>query len=133
MIAVRVALIILAAAAIAWLGAGVSASRAQDDLGRLVATVAEPDRADLARADELRRKAERYVPGRRPSLLEATLRLKGEDRAGAARLLEDVVADEPENAEAWLLLAQADEDRDPARAAQAMARVRALAPDVPDP
>ncbi len=32
--------------------------------------------------------------------------MKGEDRAGAARLLEDIVADEPENAEAWLLLSQ---------------------------
>lgn len=126
---IRAALVLLAVAAIAWLGAGIAASRAQDDLGRLVATTARPDRADLERADELRRKAERRVPGRRPSLLEATLRLKGDDRAGAARLLEDVVADEPENAEAWLLLAQASDDRE----AQAMARVRALAPDVPAP
>jgi len=126
---IRAALAVLAVAAVAWLGAGISASRAQDDLGRLVATTARPDRADLERADELRRKAERWVPGRRPSLLEATLRLKGDDRAGAARLLEAVVADEPENAEAWLLLAQASEDRE----AQAMARVRALAPDVPAP
>jgi predicted Zn-dependent protease len=125
----RAALVVLAVAAIAWLGVGIAASRAQDDLGRLVATTARPDRADLERADELRRKAERRVPGRRPSLLEATLRLKGDDRAGAARLLEDVVADEPENAEAWLLLAQASDDRE----AQAMARVRALAPDVPAP
>jgi hypothetical protein len=129
---IRVALIVLAAAAVAWLAAGIGASHAQDDLGRLVATTAEPDHADYARADELRRGAERYVPGRRPSLLEATLRLRG-DGAGAARLLEDVVADEPENAEAWLLLARADADRDPVRAARAMARVRALAPDVPDP
>jgi predicted Zn-dependent protease len=126
---IRAALVVLAVAAIAWLGAGIAASRAQDDLGRLVATTARPDRADLERADELRRKAERRVPGRRPSLLEATLRLKGDDRAGAARLLEDIVADEPENAEAWLLLSQASE----ARADRARERVRALAPDVPAP
>lgn len=126
---VRAALVALAVAAVAWLAAGIDASRAQDDLGRLVATTAEPDRADLARADELRRRAERYVPGRRPSLLEATLRARA-DRAGAARLLEDVVANEPDNAEAWLLLARAT---DPPRSERAMARVRELAPDVPGP
>jgi predicted Zn-dependent protease len=126
---IRTALVLLAVAAMAWLGAGIAASRAQDDLGRLVATTARPDRADLERADELRRRAEHRVPGRRPSLLEATLRLKGDDRAGAARLLEDVVAEEPENAEAWLLLSQASE----ARADRARERVRALAPDVPAP
>ena len=128
----RVALVALAAGAVAWLAAGIDASRAQDDLGRLVATTADPDRADLNRAQELRRQAERYVPGRRPSLLEATMRART-DPAGAARLLEDVVADEPENAEAWLLLAQTVEETDPQRAEQAMARVRALAPNVPDP
>jgi predicted Zn-dependent protease len=126
---VRAAVVLLAVAAIAWLGAGIAASRAQDDLGRLVATTAAPDRADLARADELRRRAERAVPGRRPSLLEATLLVKA-DRAAAARLLEGVVAAEPENAEAWLLLSQASEGR---RAEQARERVRALAPDVPPP
>jgi predicted Zn-dependent protease len=98
-----------------------------------VATTAQPDPTDLAEAADLRRQAERWVPGRRPSLLEATLRLKADDRERAAELLEDVVADEPENAEAWLLLAQASEDRDPERESQARARVRALAPDVPSP
>jgi hypothetical protein len=130
---IRAAIVLLALAAVAWLGAGIAASRAQDDLARLVATTARPDDPDLAEAADLHRKAERWAPGRRPSLLEATLRLKGEDREGAAELLEDVVADEPENAEAWLLLAQASEDRDPEREAEARARVRALAPDVPSP
>jgi predicted Zn-dependent protease len=129
---VRAALILLSAAAIAWLAAGIQASNAQDDLGRLVATTAEPDRADLARANELRKEAERYVPGRRPSLLEATMRART-DPAGAARLLNDVVADEPDNAEAWLLLAQTTEESDPQRSEQAMARVRELAPNVPAP
>jgi predicted Zn-dependent protease len=122
--------VLVAAAAIAWLGAGIAASRAQDDLARLVTTTAEPGEAELERAGELRRRAERWVPGRRPTLLETTLRLKADDREGAARLLEDLVADEPENAEAWLLLSQATAGR---RSEQARARVRALAPDVPAP
>jgi predicted Zn-dependent protease len=55
--------------------------------------------------------------------------MKGDDRAGAARLLEDLVADEPDNAEAWLLLSQASDERE----AEARARVRELAPDVSAP
>ena len=59
------------------------------------------------------------------------MRLKGGDAEGAVRLLQDVVRDEPENAEGWLLLARAAGERDPALADRAMARVRALAPEVP--
>ncbi len=127
---VRAAIVLVAIAAVAWLAAGIAASRAQEDLARLVATADEPDGADRARASELRQRAERRVPGRRPSLLEATLLVRI-DRAAAATLLEDVVADEPDNAEAWLLLAQATAGTE--RAEQAMERVRALAPDVPAP
>jgi predicted Zn-dependent protease len=128
-IVVRGAIVAIAATAIVWLSAGIAASNAQEDLARLVATTAQPDSADYERADELRRKAERRTAGRRPTLLEATLHMKGDDRAGAARLLEDIVAEEPENAEAWLLLSQASDERE----AEARARVRALAPDVPPP
>jgi hypothetical protein len=127
---VRAAIVLVAIAAVAWLSAGIAASRAQEDLAHMVATTGEPDRGDRARASDLRRTGERRVPGRRPSLLEATLIVRV-DRAAAAALLEDVVADEPENAEAWLLLAQATEGTQ--RAEQAMERVRALAPDVPAP
>jgi hypothetical protein len=127
---VRAAIVLVAIAAVAWLSAGLAASRAQEDLAHLVARTDEPDGAARARAGELRHRAERRVPGRRPSLLEATLLVRA-DRAAAADLLEDVVADEPDNAEAWLLLAQATEGTE--RAEQAMERVRALAPDVPAP
>jgi predicted Zn-dependent protease len=65
--------------------------------------------------------------------MEATLQLKGDDTPGARRVLEQAVSAEPENAEAWLLLARATEDDDPARSGRARAQVRALAPDVPPP
>ena len=56
MIAVRAAIVVLAVAAIAWLGAGIAASRAQDELRDLVNDTERPDgRADPPRADELRR------------------------------------------------------------------------------
>ena len=132
MTAVRVALVALAVAAIAWLAVGAAASRSQDELRDLVASTERPTAADIARADELRRAAER-TPGSRPAMMEATLRLKGDDAAGARRVLEQAVEDEPENGEAWLLLARATEASDPARSQQAMARVRELAPQVPPP
>lgn len=133
MIAVRAAIVLIAVAAIAWLGAGVAASRAQDELRDLVNDTERPTPAQVRRAHELRERAERGTPGQRAALIEATLLLKGDDAAGAGRVLERAVREEPENAEAWLLLARATEDDDPARSEQAMARVRALAPDVPPP
>jgi predicted Zn-dependent protease len=129
---VRAAILLLAAAAIAWLAVAIAASRSQDELRDLVQATERPTAADVARADELRRAAER-TPGSRPALMEATLRLKGGDTAGARRILEGVVRDEPDNGEAWLLLARATEESEPARSAQARARVRELAPSVPPP
>jgi predicted Zn-dependent protease len=132
-IAVRVALVAVALAAIAWLGAGLAASRAQDELRDLVTDTERPTSEQLDRARELRQAAERGTPGQRAALMEATLLLKGEDTAGARRVLERAVKTEPKNAEAWLLLARATEDDDPARSGRARAQVRALAPDGPPP
>jgi hypothetical protein len=50
------------------------------------------------------------------------------DRAAAARVAESVVDREPDNLQAWLLLHQATEGRDPARAAQARAQIERLNP-----
>lgn len=134
MIAVRAAIVVLAVAAIAWLAIALQASRAQDELARLVAAPDPPAAADLARARELRADAERGVPGERPSLLEATLLVQAEDAARAADVLRHTVAAEPENGEAWLLLSRAaDATGDDALAARARERVRALAPEVPLP
>jgi hypothetical protein len=132
-IAVRVGIVLIAVVAIAWSTVGLAASRSQDELRELVSGSERPTASQIARADELRRAAERATPGQRAAMMEATLRLKAADRAGAQRVLERTVREEPDNAEAWLLLARATEDRDPALSERAMARVRALAPDVPPP
>ena len=47
-------------------------------------------------------------------------------------MLRRAVAAEPENLEAWALLARAARTEDPALAARARARQRELAPPVPD-
>lgn len=124
----RAATVLVAALAIAWLAAALAASRAQAELERVVAT---QDRPEPARLAELRADAERWVPDRRPTLIEATGLVKAGADAAAVRRLEDLLAAEPENAEAWLLLSRAATD--PALAERASARVRALAPPAPPP
>jgi hypothetical protein len=123
----RAALVLLAAAAIAWLSLALVASRAADDLERVVVGGGAPP-AELA---DLRARAERLVPDRRPTLVEATGLAQAGRRALAARRLRDLLAAEPENAEAWLLLSRTTPD--PAEAERASARVRALAPPAPPP
>jgi Tfp pilus assembly protein PilF len=65
-----------------------------------------------------------------PEYRLATARLFRGDRAGAAAVAENVVAQEPENGAAWKLLAQALRELDPGRAAAAQARYRELEPVV---
>jgi len=132
-IAVRAATVLLAAAAIAWHAAGLDAARAREQLVDLVFATERPSEADYRRAARLGDRARRLTPGERIPQVEATLRLKGGDGAGAVRLLEPAVRREPENAEAWALLARAAAGADPALAARADQRVRALVPSVPEP
>jgi hypothetical protein len=124
----RAAVVLTAAAAIAWLAAAIGAARAQDELARVVATEERPDPARLA---ALRADAEAWVFDRRPTLIEATGLVKARENAAAVRRLTDLLASEPENAEAWQLLVRATTD--PAVAERARARVRVLAPPVPPP
>jgi Flp pilus assembly protein TadD len=133
MIVLRAAIVVLAVAVIAWCVDGIAATRAQDRLGALVASSAHPGPAALRRADGLAARAQRRSFDRRALLLAATLRLKAGDAAGAERVLKRAVADEPVNGEAWQLLADAAQGRDPALARRALARVRQLAPPVPAP
>jgi hypothetical protein len=129
----RLAIVVLAALAVAWLGTGIAANRAQGDLAELVIHADRPRPAELRRGAALADRAERFTPDQRPALLLATLHLKAGDDAGAERVLAGVVRREPENAEAWLLLSRAAARRDPALAARARQRVRELAPSVPRP
>jgi hypothetical protein len=62
------------------------------------------------------------------SLAHASNLLLAGDRVRAAREAEALVGDEPENTAAWALLRAATSSSDPARAAEAAARLRALNP-----
>jgi predicted Zn-dependent protease len=132
-IAARAVIVALAVAAIVWLGVALGAARAREELVDLAFDTEHPSAADYRRAGELAESARRATPGERVPQIVATLHIKGGDDAGAVRVLLPAVRDEPLNAEAWALLARAAERSDPALAARARQRVRALVPPVPPP
>ena len=85
------------------------------------------------RQREIRRQfadARKLNPNSRPGVAEASFLVATHHPREAARLLEPVVRNEPDNAEAWAILAGATEDTDRRRNAQALAQLRRLKPPV---
>jgi len=130
---IRVVLVVVAVAVIAWCADEIAATRAQDRLGALVANTAHSGPAALRRGEALAARAQRRSFDHRALLLLATLQLKAGAAAAAQRELEHAVALQPEDGESWQLLADAAHGRDPALERRALQRVRALAPPVPPP
>ena len=124
----RVALVAAACFAVA-----LSAARAEDRLADLQFRPPKLAPADLRRADGLERDAGRLTPGERRVLVLSNVRLRGGDAKGALALARGAVRREPENAEAWLAVARAARDTDPALAKAALQRLRELVPPVPAP
>ena len=86
---------------------------------------------DLDRANRLLARAAASTRSREPDLRRAQLLMFARREAPAVRVLVGIVRAEPDNAEAWGVLAQAAAGSDPALAARARARFRALSPSVP--
>jgi cytochrome c-type biogenesis protein CcmH/NrfG len=129
----RIVLAVVALAVAAGLAVALTAARAEDELAALQFRPAKLGPAELRRAEDLERTAGRLTPGERRVLLLASVRLRGGDMAGALALLRGAVRREPENAEAWLGLARAAREADPALARTALQRLRELVPPVPAP
>jgi predicted Zn-dependent protease len=124
----RLAVAAVALACAAWMAVAFTAARAGDQL--FDATLGKPD---VARAEQLDAKAGRLTPGVRRLILLGQIQFRAGDAAAAVATGRKAVAQEPENAEAWLLLSRAAVQTDPKLAAAAAARVRALVPPVPAP
>jgi predicted Zn-dependent protease len=120
----RLAMLLTAAAAIAvsaiWLNDARSQAAATDALNA----------SRFVEAARLYQHGRALAPDSASKASEAFALLKAGRPGDAAALLEQVVRREPRNARAWSALAFADRDRDPARAAEALARVRELSPPV---
>jgi predicted Zn-dependent protease len=132
-LAVRAALVVLAAAVIAWMATQLTAVSAQERLNEIAfRATGDPTVEELTEADELVEKAERFNADRTPSLTRNVIYLRSGAVGPALRGFEAITREEPENVAAWTLLARAaDRQQDEALAARARARQAELAPPVP--
>jgi hypothetical protein len=121
---VRIVLIVAALLAGAWLVTQARAARAEDQLTKIAFEDGRGDTASLLAADRL------LNPDRRPDLFEGVILGRAGDDRGAVAAIQRVTTAEPENIEAWGLLASAAKRTDPRLAARAAAAARRLAPPV---
>ena len=125
----RLALVALALVAGAWLAVSVRSSDEESEGAALVNGAGKLPEAEVARTLELLRDAKRFNADKDPEINEVIL-LSVNGRADSARVLaESVVAEEPENVDAWFALwaaAVAAGDRE--QAARGLREVRTLDP-----
>ncbi len=127
----RAAIALVALAAVAWsvvLWRGERIGR--DASSRIIMNQGLSD-AEWAREVERLRDAELLDPSTKWPVARAGALLQRGRRADAARVIEDVVQREPDNVEAWIVLREAAEGRDPRQAARARMEIRRLSPPVP--
>ena len=128
---VRVVVIVLALAAAAWLAVAARSFSAQDEIARLALETREPAPARPGRGAGAAWPARSACnPDVRVEQGIGVLEFRTGDQAAAVKTFERLTAQEPRNAELWALLARVARDGDPALAARAAARERALAPPV---
>jgi predicted Zn-dependent protease len=119
---IRLLVIVLAVAVLAWLGVMERAVRLQ------ASGAAAAQRGDVAAAEADFRAARLLNPDSLPDVRRAFL-YEGSGRpADAARVLEGVLRREPDNLEAWGLLYVFTRERDPASARRALEARRRLDP-----
>jgi cytochrome c-type biogenesis protein CcmH/NrfG len=131
-IAVRVLLVAVAALGGLWLVQSLGPVR--DQKAGLDAVTAKDGRTPqqrVARAYRLLEDAAAHTRSTAPEINLAQLDAFTKQPARALPRLRSVVAREPENYEAWVLLAQTARTADPATAARAKARALKLSPPVP--
>jgi predicted Zn-dependent protease len=129
----RIAAVVGALIVCAWFGLGIRQQSSFDEAKRRVSTFERPSAAEATRTATLLDRAQTLTPDRRVDLLRAQLALQQDRPAQARRLIERVLAKEPDNVEAWTRLAFATAASDPEASKLAAAQVLRLAPRVPAP
>ena len=124
----RVVVIVLALAGAAWLSVAARSFSAQDEIATLALENENPTAGDLAKARSLVDRAKVLNPDVRVEQAIGVLEFRTGEEAAAVTTFRALTAREPRNAELWALLARVARDGDPALAARAAARQRALAP-----
>ena len=126
-------LVVVAIAATWWFAVGIRQATVTHEAAAIVSRLGALTPAQSSRAADLLGRAGWLNPDRHVDVLRAELALHARDVPRARRRLEGVVAAEPDDIEAWALLAAALRDTDPAAANRAEAQVRRLAPPVKAP
>jgi hypothetical protein len=120
----RAALLAAALLCAAWFATELRPVRERDQALALVAT-------DAQRAETLLSQSARHTRSSEPDLRLAQLHAFERRPDRATPILRAIVAREPENFDAWLLLSQTARTADPALAARAAREFRRLSPPVP--
>lgn len=127
--AARIGLAVLALVVAGWLAVGLRAA-IPEARGLALAREGAVTPARQLEVQRRFRNARSLNPDSGPQVKEASFLLAKRRPREAARLLEPVLRDEPDNAEAWAILAGATERTDRRRNAQALAQLRRLKPPV---
>jgi predicted Zn-dependent protease len=121
----RILLVLIALTAGGWLALQERAASAEQGLTKIAF-----EKGKLADAQRLLAADRRLNPDHRADLFEAVILGRQGDFRGAVVAIQRVTSAEPENIEAWGLLASAAKRTDPALAAEAAAKARELSPPV---
>jgi hypothetical protein len=116
----------------AWFVLAAVQARALDRAKEVVRAPGVPSAAQTDRAERLLDTAGFLSPGTEDDLIRAQLLTETARGPEARRLLDDVVAREPDNIDAWSRLAFLTLRKDPRAWAEASAQLRRLAPPVPE-
>lgn len=133
--AARAGVVVVALAAVAWLGYGLRVLHleAQGGAAAKTTTGTAPSAAAADRARALYRRAARANADPTPRIDEAALLLGRREPRAAGSLLEGVVRSNPGNLRAWAMLASAAQSYDVARATRAARSLLALYGDLRTP
>ncbi len=124
--AARVAAAVVALVVLAWLGLAFRNVRLEERGGRAAGALSQT--ANAARAERDFRAAGLLNPDTQPDLARAVVLVQLDRPERAVAVVEDVLRREPENARAWRTLLDLTSERDPGRAAEALAALRRLDP-----
>jgi hypothetical protein len=120
----RAAVAVVAVVAIGWLGVLLRdelLARSANDRVFYTPTLSGPA---LARELDRLKSARLLNPDPKPELQRAALLLQRGHHEQAARIAEEQVRREPAGLDAWTIIAKANRQRDPARAAEALAEIK---------
>ena len=131
MLALRVGILVVAVAAIAWFGLGYVQTHNQNRATALIDEPGTPSQARTAEVMRLLQRAAALNPDRGIDVLRVQAQIRAGHDAAAERIARRIVTAEPQNIDGWLALGFAAQKEDPAAARLAQAQQRKLAPPVP--